>query len=39
VASLKPEAAKLNEKAETLVKSIDDTITTANQKTAALRPQ
>ena len=39
VASLKPEAAKLNEKAETLVKSIDDTITTANQNIAALRPQ
>jgi SMC interacting uncharacterized protein involved in chromosome segregation len=39
VASLKPEAAKLNEKAETLVKSIDDTIATANRKIAALRPQ
>lgn len=39
VASLKPEAAKLNQKAETLTKSIDDTITTANQKIRALRPQ
>ena len=39
VASLKPEAAKLNEKAETLVKSIDDTIATTNEKIAALRPQ
>jgi len=39
VASLKPEAAKLNQKAETLVKSIDDTIATANGKIRALRPQ
>ena len=39
VASLKPEAAKLNEKAEKLIKSVDDTITTANQKIGALRPQ
>jgi len=39
VASLKPEAAKLNQKAETLMKSIDDTIATANQKIGALRPQ
>jgi hypothetical protein len=39
VASLEPEAVKLNEKAETLMKSLDDTIATANQKIAALRPQ
>jgi hypothetical protein len=39
VASLKPEAAKLNEKANTLLRSIDDTIATANQKVDALRPQ
>jgi len=39
VASLKPEAAKLNEQAEKLVKSIDDTIATANQRIGALRPQ
>jgi chromosome segregation ATPase len=39
VASLEPEAAKLNEKADTLLRSIDDTIATANQKILALRPQ
>lgn len=39
VASLKPEAAKLNQKADALVKSIDDTIATANQRISALRPQ
>jgi len=39
VASLKPEAAKLNEKAEELIKRIDDTIATTNQKIGALRPQ
>jgi chromosome segregation ATPase len=39
VASLEPEAAKLNEKADTLLRSIDDTIATANQRIGALRPQ
>jgi hypothetical protein len=39
VASLKPEVAKLNEKAQALVRSLDDTIGTANQKIGALRPQ
>ena len=39
VASLKPEAGKLNEKAKTLTRSLDDTIATANQKIGALRPQ
>jgi hypothetical protein len=39
VASLKPEAAKLNEKAKTLTRSLDDTISTANEKIGALRPQ
>ncbi len=39
VASLKPDAAKLNEKADELIKSIDDTIGTANTNIGALRPQ
>jgi len=39
VASLKPEAAKLNEKAKALIAEIDDTITTANTNIGALRPQ
>ena len=39
VASLKPDAAKLNEKADQLIKSIDDTIETANTNIGALRPQ
>ena len=39
VASLKPEAAKINEKAKTLIQGIDDTITTANKNIGALRPQ
>jgi hypothetical protein len=39
VASLKPEAAKINEKARTLMKEIDDTIATANKNIGALRPQ
>jgi hypothetical protein len=39
VKSLEPEAAKLNQKADALIKSIDDTIATANQKIGALRPQ
>jgi len=39
VASLKPEAAKLNEKANALIAEIDDTITTANTNIGALRPQ
>lgn len=38
VASLKPEAAKINEKAKKLIQSIDDTITTANTNIGALRP-
>jgi len=39
VASLKPDAAKLNERADQLIKSIDDTIGTANTNIGALRPQ
>jgi len=39
VASLKPDAAKLNEKADKLVKSIDDTIATANKNIGALQPR
>jgi hypothetical protein len=39
VASLKPNAAKLNDEAKELVKRIDDTITTANTAIGALRPQ
>jgi hypothetical protein len=39
VASLKPDAAKLNEQAKELTKRIDETITTANEATAALRPE
>ena len=39
VASLKPEAKKLNEKADELSRSIDDTIATTNKKIGALRPQ
>jgi hypothetical protein len=39
VASLKPEAAKLNEKAKTLTRSLDDTISTANEKIGALGPR
>ena len=39
VASLKPDAAKLNKQVQELVKAIDETVATANQKTAALRPQ
>jgi len=38
VASLKPNAAKLNDEAKELVKRIDDTITTANTAIGALRP-
>ncbi len=38
VADLKPEAAKLNEKAKKLIQSIDDTIGTANKNIGALRP-
>jgi hypothetical protein len=38
VASLKPEAAKINEAASKLIQSIDDTITTANTNIGALRP-
>lgn len=39
VASLKPNAVKLNDQAGELVKRIDDTITTANTAISALRPQ
>jgi ElaB/YqjD/DUF883 family membrane-anchored ribosome-binding protein len=39
VASLKPDADKLNERAEKLIQSIDDTITTANKNIGALRPE
>jgi hypothetical protein len=39
VASLKPNAVKLNDQAKELVKRIDDTITTANTAISALRPQ
>jgi hypothetical protein len=38
VASLKPNAVKLNDEAKELVKRIDDTITTANTAIGALRP-
>jgi hypothetical protein len=38
VASLKPNAAKLNGEAQELAKRIDDTITTANTAIGALRP-
>ena len=39
VASLKPDAEKLNKKVQELGKAIDDTITTTNTKIAAIRPQ
>jgi chromosome segregation ATPase len=39
VASLKPDAAKLNERADKLTKSIDDTIATANKNISALQPR
>jgi DNA repair exonuclease SbcCD ATPase subunit len=39
VASLKPEAAKVNDQANELVKRIDDTISTTNTAISALRPQ
>jgi uncharacterized coiled-coil DUF342 family protein len=39
VASLKPEAQKINQKADELMKSIDDTITTANTNIGALNPK
>ncbi len=39
VASLKPNAAKLNDQSKELVKRIDDTISTANTAISALRPQ
>ena len=39
VASLKPDAAKLNERADKLVKSIDDTIATTNKNISALQPR
>jgi hypothetical protein len=39
VASLKPEAAKLNEDSQKLIQSIDETIATANKSIGALRPE
>lgn len=39
IASLKPDATKLNERADELIKSIDDTIYTANKNIGALRPR
>ena len=39
VASLKPDAAKLNTEVQELGKRIDETITTANEAIAALEPQ
>src|SRR5512143_3594814 len=39
VASLKPNAVKLNDQTQELVKRIDDTISTANTAISALRPQ
>ncbi len=39
VASLKPNAVKLNDQTKELVKRIDDTISTANTAISALRPQ
>ncbi len=38
IASLKPDADKLNERANALIKSIDDSIYTANTNISALRP-
>ena len=38
VASLKPEATKLNAKVEELNKRLDETVSTANQSISALRP-
>jgi len=38
VATLKPDAAKLNEKAQELVKRIDDTISVTNQNIGTLQP-
>ncbi len=38
IASLKPDAAKLNERANELIKSIDNSISTANRNIGALRP-
>lgn len=39
VASLKPDADKLNARVQDLVKAVDDTITTANGRIGALRPE
>ena len=39
VKSLKPDADKLNARVQDLVKAVDDTITTANGKIGALRPE
>ena len=39
VQSLKPDSAKLNEKAQALIKSIDDTIGVANKNINEIRPQ
>ena len=39
VASLKPDAEKLNKEVQQLDKAIDDTITTTNTNIGAIRPQ
>jgi hypothetical protein len=39
LASLKPDADKLNKKVEELNRAIDDTITATNTKINAIRPQ
>ena len=39
VASLKPDAEKLNKEVQELGKAIDDTVTTTNTKINAIRPQ
>jgi hypothetical protein len=39
VANLKPDAAKLNKKADELLASIDATVATANSNISALQPQ
>ena len=39
IGSLKPEAAKINKKAEALMRSIDETVAIANAKTDTLRPE
>jgi hypothetical protein len=39
VASLRPDAQKLNQQVQELVKAVDDTVATANRNIGALRPQ